>query len=100
MDVFKFAKVGAVPLLVMAACTIVSRALKSAILVVSLAFLIYPPYAESQAVARIAMIAITTISSINVKPDCLRIIFYSMSSYKLYLYLSSCKSFCNFLLGI
>jgi len=47
-------------------------ALKSAIRVASRAFLIYPVYAESQAVARIAMIAITTISSIRVKPDCLR----------------------------
>jgi hypothetical protein len=42
----------------------------SAIRVASRAFLIYPVYAERPAVARIAMIAITTISSIRVKPDC------------------------------
>jgi len=42
----------------------------SAILSVSLDFLIYQEYAESPAVARIAMIAMTTISSIRVKPDC------------------------------
>jgi hypothetical protein len=30
----------------------------------------YPVYAERPAVARIAMIAITTINSISVKPDC------------------------------
>jgi hypothetical protein len=39
--------------------------------VVSLAFLIYPVYAERPAVARIAMIAITTMSSIRVNPECL-----------------------------
>lgn len=53
--------------------TIELMALISAILVVSLAFLRYPPYAERPAVARMAMIAITTMSSIRVKPDCLRI---------------------------
>jgi hypothetical protein len=50
--------------------TIVLIAEISAIRVASRAFLIYPVYAERPAVARIAMIAITTINSISVNPDC------------------------------
>ncbi len=49
---------------------IVLIAAKSAIRVVSRAFLIYPVYAERPAVARIAMMAMTTMSSMSVKPDC------------------------------
>lgn len=51
----------------------VSSARISSSLVASRAFLIYPPYHVIPAVANIAMIAITTMSSMSVKPDCLRI---------------------------